>query len=79
MITDGCTAGPLSDFLNTFAYACCQAHDEAYRNGVTIADKLYADGNLWLCVAQTGHPVWATVMLAAVATLGWFWWNRRPN
>lgn len=79
MITDGCTAGPLSDFFNSFAYDCCVIHDNAYRTGVDIAEKLSADANLWLCVAQHGHPVWATVMLIAVTTFGWFWWNRRPN
>jgi len=78
-VTDGCTAGPLSDLLNAFAYDCCRLHDLAYAHGVTINDKLTADFGLLQCVAATGHPVWAIIMAAAVATAGWLWWLRRPN
>ena len=79
IVTDGCTAGPLSDYLNSLAYECCRAHDLAYAHGVTVADKFAADASLWLCVVQHGHPIWATLMLVAVATAGWLWWLRRPN
>ena len=41
------------------------------------ADKIPADLELALCVAQTGQGAMALIMLAGVSTCGWLFFRRR--
>ena len=70
---DGCTL-----FLDGVWRQCCDIHDIAYVAG---GDKGAIDWALFECVAATGHPVMAVVMLAGVTLFGWLWWRaaRRRN
>lgn len=76
-MSDGCTAGPLSDLLNSFAYQCCVIHDQEYAAVLTPADKAMADWHLFTCTLGTGHVAWAIVMLLAVTLFGWLFIKRR--
>lgn len=70
-VGDGCTL-----WLQGTWRHCCEAHDIAYGAGF---DKLQADLDLGLCVAQTGHPLMAIVMVLGVLLFGWLFWKpKRP-
>ena len=77
-MTDGCTAGPLTDWLNGLIYSCCVAHDEAYSKVVSVWDKLVADGALTWCAVSNGHAVVAALVAVGVTLGGWFFikWGR---
>lgn len=80
IVTDGCTAGPLSDWLNGIIEGCCDVHDVAYSKVISIADKVIADMALGLCAAQHGHPWAALLVVAGVTVGGWFfinWWRKK--
>lgn len=66
---DGCTL-----WLDGVWRQCCDVHDLAYQAG---ADKVPADLELALCVAQTGHGAMALIMLAGVTLFGWIFYRRR--
>ncbi len=76
MFHDGCTAGPLSGWLNGMIATCCDLHDRALDHSVDLAT--FAAGN-WAfaqCV-WAGHPVLAPIVFVAVAgpvglALYWF-------
>lgn len=65
---DGCTL-----WLDGAWRHCCDAHDLAYAQ---LADKGVADWALFLCVAETGNPFMAFLMLVGVAIFGWWWYLR---
>jgi hypothetical protein len=46
---------------------CCEVHDIAYASGL---DKLQADIDLGLCVAQTGNLGMGIIMFLGVAIFG---------
>ena len=80
---DHCTAWFEGWFGSSWAH-CCAAHDLAYAQvqagGV---DRALADAALHACVAETGHPVMAYVMLVGVTLFGGLtlalkrWWRAR--
>ena len=80
-MSDGCTAGPLSDWLNSLIYTCCVQHDEAYAKVQTVWDKLVADGGLVWCGLTGGHAVAAIVAGVGVTIGGWFFikWGRNGS
>lgn len=55
-VTDGCSVVPDFDFG-----ACCVAHDRAYWQGGSCADRAAADRALAGCIRDSGHPVLADV------------------
>jgi len=76
---DGCTAGPLSDWLNGLIAGCCDAHDLALDHSTDLGT--FIDGNLKLfgCVWQTS-PALAVGVLAAVASpVGWVLYKFGPK
>lgn len=67
-VGDGCTLW----FDGNWRH-CCDVHDVAY---TTSSGKLMADFDLAVCVAQTGHPGIALIMLAGVTLFGWIFYRR---
>jgi hypothetical protein len=57
---------------------CCEIHDLAYSVGL---DKLQADIDLGLCVAQTGNIGIGILMFIAVAIFGVFFypWSKKKD
>jgi hypothetical protein len=49
--SDGCTLVPDFDFG-----VCCEAHDRAYWQGGSCADRREADQRLVQCIREAGHP-----------------------
>ncbi|CAM3683833.1 hypothetical protein [Rheinheimera salexigens] len=69
--TDGCSAFPDGTFSqNELWLSCCTAHDFAYWQGGTYAQRLQADKQLRQCVAQVGQQHIAYLMLAGVRVGG---------
>lgn len=69
--SDGCSAFPDGTMAQQKLWlACCQAHDLAYWKGGTYAERLAADQELEQCVAATGEPAVAKIMLAGVRVGG---------
>lgn len=57
---DGCTAGPLSGWLNGLVGACCDAHDAALDHSFDLATFLRGNWEFVRCV-------WAVSPVLAVA------------
>ena len=69
--SDGCSSFPDGTLATkTLWLSCCTAHDSAYWQGGTYAERLQADQDLRSCVAQTGQPEIAKLMLAGVRVGG---------
>ncbi len=69
--SDGCSAFPDGTLeQKTLWLDCCTAHDKAYWQGGNYQQRLQADQALRSCVAQTGQPEIATLMLAGVRVGG---------
>lgn len=69
--TDGCSAFPDgTPDENELWLDCCIAHDFAYWKGGTYAERLAADRELELCVANLGEPELGRLMLAGVRVGG---------
>ena len=69
--SDGCSSFPDGTLeIRTLWLSCCTAHDSAYWQGGSYAERLQADQDLRSCVAQTGQPEIAKLMLAGVRVGG---------
>jgi hypothetical protein len=66
--SDGCTAGPLTDYLNTFACQCCKVHDSKWTDDATLVDLLKANVKWAGCVART-KPKWRGALWAVIGFL----------
>lgn len=62
---DGCTAGPLSSFLNALIGACCDAHDTALDHSFDLATFARANWEFARCV-WAFNPVLAVVVFLVV-------------
>lgn len=72
--SDGCSAFPDGTFeQNKLWRACCVAHDVAYWKGGSSAARKLADDALRVCVAKSGEPEIARLMLAGVRVGGTPW------
>ena len=81
---DGCTASP--EFFYT---ECCNAHDVAYRTGVSVTGfpitRREADRQLYQCMHQLGHtPIlgrWVIpwIYWTAVRLFGGFAWQEKRS
>ncbi len=73
--SDGCSAFPDGNWQQQQLWlGCCTAHDLAYWQGGSEAQRLAADQALLLCVAEVGEPQIAALMLAGVRVGGAPWW-----
>ncbi len=69
--SDGCSAFPDGTLeFNTLWLDCCTAHDKAYWQGGSKEERLQSDHELRSCVAKTGQPEIAELMLAGVRVGG---------
>ena len=80
--TDGCSLFPNGvPEHKTLWLACCEEHDRKYWAGGTKKERLDADLELRSCVAATGQPRVAALMLGGVRAGGtpymptWFRWG----
>jgi len=72
--SDGCSSFPDGTFHNqSLWYECCKAHDYAYWRGGTYDERLQADEDLRVCVAEQGQPEIAFIMLMGVRVGGVPW------
>ena len=70
-LSDGCSAFPDGTFKqNELWLACCYKHDFSYWKGGTRQERIDADKALEICVAETGEPEIAFIMLAGVTVGG---------
>jgi len=63
--TDGCSLWPDSVWVR-----CCVIHDRAYWCGGSFRERMEADRQLRICVADSGHSVVAFLMRAGVLVGG---------
>lgn len=63
---DGCTAGPLSGWLNGLVGACCDAHDAALDHGYDLGGFVQGNWAFARCVWAI-NPALAVVLFAVVA------------
>lgn len=76
--TDGCSRFPDgTPAQQTLWLACCTAHDHAYWQGGSYAERYQADLALRRCVAGVGEPGIAALMLAGVRVGGSPLWPTR--
>jgi len=69
--SDGCSAFPDGTLEQRALWlSCCEAHDFTYWKGGTYQERLKADQDLKHCVAATGEPEIAELMLAGVRVGG---------
>lgn len=69
--SDGCSSFPDGTFAQQELWlACCEAHDYTYWKGGTYSDRVSADKALEACVAATGEPEIALLMLTGVRVGG---------
>jgi len=65
MFHDGCTAGPLSAWLDGMIGACCDLHDRALDHSYDLAHFIAGNAEFVGCIAVS-HPVLAQVLGLAV-------------
>src|SRR6185369_2643223 len=63
---DGCSGGMSWFYRHALGKipaweSCCVTHDRAYGPGGTSDQRAAADGGLYACVAESGHPLTAGV------------------
>lgn len=63
---DGCTAGPLSSWLDGMIGACCELHDSALDHGYDLASFVAGNWSFAQCVWGV-HPWLAPIVFVAVA------------
>lgn len=66
MFHDGCTAGPLSGWLNGMIGACCDLHDSALDHSFDLSTFIAGNWQFAGCVWAV-HPVLAPIVFLAVA------------
>ena len=78
MVSDGCTAWVLSDWLNSIepVYQCCVIHDDEYFRQI---GRFAADWNLLTCVSHAGFPLHGLGMAFGVGLLGWHFYNKKAK
>lgn len=63
---DGCTAGPLSTWLNGMIASCCDLHDAALDHSFDLGTFVSGNWQFATCV-WARHPVLAPIVFLAVA------------
>ena len=73
--SDGCSSFPNGTLKQKNLWLkCCQIHDKAYWQGGTRQQRLDSDMALKSCVANTGNPEIAKLMLTGVRVGGSPYW-----
>lgn len=70
ILHDGCTAGPMSDWLNGMVGQCCMAHDLALDHGFDLMRFWQANTEFGACVAQTSPALAFVAFLAVSSPIG---------
>lgn len=70
MFHDGCTAGPLSEWLNGMISQCCMAHDYALDSGFDFGAFWRANVAMAECAAQVNPLLALCVFLAVSSPVG---------
>jgi len=69
--SDGCSSFPDGTIAQSELWLqCCIEHDRSYWKGGTYTQRLRADEDLQMCVAEVGEPEIALLMLAGVRVGG---------
>lgn len=69
--SDGCSAFPDGTYTQKNLWlTCCEKHDFDYWKGGTYEQRLMSDRELKMCVAKTGEPQIAALMMAGVRVGG---------
>jgi len=76
---DGCTAGPLSDWLNGLIAGCCDAHDLALDHSTDWQTFVDANWQLYQCVAHVSPALAAGVFVAVAGPIGWVLYKFGPK
>lgn len=66
MFHDGCTAGPLSGWLDGMIGACCDLHDSALDHSFDLGTFIAGNWQFASCVWAV-HPILAPVVFLVVA------------
>ena len=66
-LPNGCTGGPLSDFLNSMFQACCDRHDYDLSWTRNLADFIAGNLEFARCTFEIS-PVWGGIVSIAVGT-----------
>lgn len=80
MFHDGCTAGPLSEWLTGMIGFCCSMHDLALDHSYDL--WTFIEGNIAFgqCVAQTAGIALALLVAALVSgPIGWLLYQFGPK
>jgi hypothetical protein len=64
---NGCSAGPLSDFLNSIFRACCDRHDYELSQSYDLADFIAGNIRFARCTVEV-NKFWGAIASAAVWT-----------
>lgn len=78
---DGCTAGPLSHWLDGLIGACCNLHDAALDHSYDLGTFIAGNWAFYQCVAAA-HPVLAPIVFIVVAGpvgLGLYWFGPKQR
>lgn len=76
---DGCTAGPLSGWLNGLIAGCCDAHDLALDHSTDWQTFVDANWQLLQCVAHVSPVLAAGVFAAVAGPVGWALYKFGPK
>ncbi len=79
MYHDSCTAGPLSDWLNGWIGACCDAHDLALDHSYDVWTFIRANIDLAGCAAQVSSVLAVIVFVAVSGPIGWLLYRLGPK
>lgn len=79
MFHDGCTAGPLSDWLNGWIGACCDAHDLALDHSLDLWTFIEANIAFGQCVAQISGPLAVVALITVASPIGWLLYRFGPK
>jgi hypothetical protein len=80
MFHDGCTAGPLSEWLNGTIRLCCDAHDTALDHSTDIWTFIQANIAFGECIAQHAGIALALVLAGIVSgPIGWLLYQFGPK
>ena len=71
-LPNGCSAGPLSGFLNSLFQTCCDRHDYALSWTRDFGDFVAGNLEFARCTIEVS-PFWGTLVSVAVATPVGLW------
>lgn len=79
MFHDGCTAGPLSNWLNGMIGLCCDAHDLALDHSTDVWTFVRANIDFAACVSHVSGSLAVVVLIAVSGPVGWALYRFGPK